>query len=145
VSFLVALGGGLWAIFRHIDQKREAVRAKLVEAQKPFLELQLKLYVEAAKIIGQLATIENPDTELPRWEVIKSRFWELYWSELTMVEDDSVEKAMEDLGEALNAFGADPRNETKRATMKDRSYDVARSLRNSIQANWTGSKRRGRL
>jgi hypothetical protein len=104
------------------SQKRKA------EAIRPFLELQQKLYLEAAQVAGVLA---NPKThsheELAR---AKRRFRELYVSELSMVEGRGVETKMKDLAALV-----DP--ELRPMTPEQRAaYDLAHALRLSLAKSW---------
>jgi len=72
---LVAVFGGLWALFTYVDhsnqtQKLEEARAqqeqstRLVQAQQPFLTKQLDLYFETAQVVGKLSALEQSD---PKW------------------------------------------------------------------------------
>jgi|SRR5215470_3929047 len=71
------------------DKEAEARR---LEAQRPYLELRQKLYIEAVKTI---AVLSNPEDHT-KAELLaaKRRFRELYVSELSMVEAPAVEHEM---------------------------------------------------
>lgn len=114
---LVAVGGGLWALFTYIDHAKEVRRSeeaeakrqeqtRLVEAQKPFLEKQLSLYFEAVQVTGRIVVSFRRFREVALWEdtdlaSARARFWQLYWSELSMVESREVERSMIAFGNAL--------------------------------------------
>jgi hypothetical protein len=60
-----------------VQQKQQAT-ARLLEAQRPFLEKQLSLHFEAAQVASKLVTLK-PGAD---WDNTETRFWQLYWSEL---------------------------------------------------------------
>ena len=47
----------------------------------------------------------------PKYKDDVKRFWALYWSSLSMVEHEVVEKAMMNVGERLNAYLPDATND----------------------------------
>jgi hypothetical protein len=79
-------------------QDKAAQAARHFEARRPFLDQQLKLYIEVASVGGFLVT-HTPN--LPEWKEKTVRFGQLYWSELSMVESKGVESAMVSLAQAL--------------------------------------------
>lgn len=74
--------------------------ARKIEAEKPFVELQRKIYLET---VQTAAIIANPDGRSTD-ELLKAkrRFRELYVAELTMVEDRNVEQGMVALAAAVD-------------------------------------------
>lgn len=147
---LTVVVGSLWALYTYLAHQQEvqsaaAVQAqkeaatRLIEARKPFLEKQLALYFETAQITGKLATI-TPDTG--EWEGVERRFWELYWSELSMVEDSVVEAAMVEFGKALADFTSTyrtaPDKEEKKRPLHSAAYELAHALRRSMESGWSG-------
>ena len=99
---LTVVGGALWGLYTYLDHQKDAQRqaaiqaekdnaTRRIEVRKPFLEKQLALYFETAQIAGRLATL-TPESKF--WPDTEGRFWALYWSELSMVEDGIVEEAM---------------------------------------------------
>jgi hypothetical protein len=81
------------------QESQRLVETRRIEATKPFLERQLALYAEATKIASQVATQGNSESG----KKALARFWELYWGELALVENRSVEAAMKRMGDALRA------------------------------------------
>jgi hypothetical protein len=80
----------------------EAVRSaetRRIEASKPFLEKQLKLFTEATSVTAKIATSDNQD----EINTARKRFFELYWGELGLVERGDVAGAMIAFKEALDA------------------------------------------
>jgi hypothetical protein len=143
---LTVVGGALWALYTYLDHQsevqREAARqankeaiTRRLEAQKPFLEKQLALYFEAAQIAGKLVTLK-PGNE--KWDEVENRFWQLYWSELSMVESPAVEAAMVKVGDALSDYKQTPDNERTTSALDDAVYELAHAIRDGITATWTG-------
>lgn len=121
---------GLWVALTYFRSQRESYAARLFESRKPFLDLQLKLYVETAQVAGKLAVgaLENDE-----WRKVVVRFWELYWSELAVVEDEEVEKAMDRIGDML---GAMDNGAATKAMLEDCVLDLAHTLRDGIRREW---------
>lgn len=130
---LLSFAWGVW-VWRdqsktRLEQARaeseSAAESRRVEATKPFLERQLKLYTEASQVAAQIATSNDAAV------VAKStdRFWQLYWGELALVENREVEAAMVQYGNALE-------NPADRATLRQRSLDLAKACRRSLDRSW---------
>jgi hypothetical protein len=65
------------AYAKRIDAEKDAV----IQAQKPFLEKQRKLFFETAEVAGKL--IEwGIDSNGEEWKQYTNRFWKLRWGEL---------------------------------------------------------------
>ena len=75
--------------------RQKEAEAREAEAMRPFIEMKRQRYVEILQVVGTLAA---PDQDPVKTTKAKRRFWELYWAELTLVEDKDIEKAMKDLG-----------------------------------------------
>jgi hypothetical protein len=103
-----------------------------LEVSKPFLELRLKLYTEAAKVAAVLA---NEKSHAPdEIDAAKKRFRDLYVVELSMVEGREVEKQMK----ALAAKIAPELMELTPA--QGAAYDLAHALRDSFASDWRVSR-----
>jgi hypothetical protein len=94
-SAAIVLGGG-WAVWTYHVQSQQQQKQAIDQVQsikrelaRPYDEKQLGLYLEASKIIADLATLPEGDER----KKAEQRFWELYWGELTFVESrmDGVE------------------------------------------------------
>jgi hypothetical protein len=136
------VGGALWGLWLYIDHKNEVresereqhqreARSRLIEGQKPFLELQLRLYFEAAEVTGNLVT-ETVDS--PEWNMALKRFWALYWSKLSMVENAEVEGEMEKFGDAIEVLVKKGGND--KTGLQNASYDLAHAIRRAIEEAW---------
>src|SRR5258707_11162370 len=101
---VTTMGSAIWIIYIYRSDK-EAARAheaaqagrenvaRMFEARKPFNEKQLALYSQAAEVTGKLVTITDFDSI--EWGENNKRFRQLFWTELSMVEDDNVKAGMQ--------------------------------------------------
>ena len=90
LSALVALGMLAYSVSSYLD-------TRALEATRPLLESQFRLYEEAVSVAGRLATVEcaAKDNEcIASYEKDCRRFRSLYWGGLAVVEDKQVEQAM---------------------------------------------------
>jgi hypothetical protein len=136
LTVLGAIASFLWGVYQWREkssqeleaQKQESARlveTRRIEATKPFLERQLALYAEATKIAAQVATQGNSDSG----KKALARFWELYWGELALVENRSVEAAMKRMGDALRANASTQE-------LEQASLAVAHACRESLDRSW---------
>jgi|SRR5262245_58742610 len=119
---------GVWVWKDNADEERDAASAETaryaesrrVEATRPFLEMQLKLYTEAAFVTSRIAHSGD--------EGAIGRFWELYYGELSLVENNDVAQAMVDFGNALKS--------NEKARLEGLSLELTRSMRRSLAKSW---------
>ena len=138
-----AVIAGIWGLWTYLEGDRQArvatadlaakeSRTRLIEAQKPFLDNQLKVYFETAAVVGKLVTLAPNE---PQWNEARIRFEELYWSELTMVEHLVVATAMKGFRDVLVAFEKAPTSEHL-DDLKRGALGVADALRAGIKQSW---------
>jgi len=97
LSVVIGVVVSVWSL--NTTRLKEA-EARALEADKPFVELRRKTYLEAVKTA---AIIANPEGRSPEeLSNAKRRFRELYVAELTMVEDGDVARRMVQLAEAVD-------------------------------------------
>lgn len=96
-----------------------------IEATKPFLERQLKLYTELTQITSIIAT-SNDNAKL---EEASKRFWELYWGELALVENEEIEGYMVSFGNGI-------KNSFDKELMQKLSLKLAHACSNSLNNSW---------
>ena len=113
---------------KYLDQQVNEAEKKQTEAAKPFLELRQKLYLEAVQTAGILANPEDHGED--EVKKARTRFRQLYVSELSLVEGIGVEKGMVDLAKAVDPKLV-PFNDKQRAV-----YFLAHALRNSLVKSW---------
>jgi hypothetical protein len=106
-------------------ESRRLAATRQVEATKPFLERQLKLYTEATQVAAVVSTSEVPEARA----TARRRFWELYWGELALVENPEVEAAMVQLGDALE-------KDTPQSELQKLSLKLAQACRTSLDQSW---------
>jgi hypothetical protein len=145
--------GFLWGAFQYLDaREREIARqesernkqaeTRRIEATRPYLERQLKLYTEATRVASRIATADYDSShDAPDDFSINdvsdetvsinplARFWELYWGELALVEDRRVEGAMKAFGDALIANASAD-------TLQRLSLSLAHACRESLAESW---------
>lgn len=112
---------------KYSDQRKDEADRQQIEAAKPFLELRQQRYMEALQAAGVLASPKDHTPDQIR--KAQTRFWELYWAELSMVEEVNVEGAMMQFGSSLSP-DADP------ASRQDAAYKLAHALRDSLTHSW---------
>jgi hypothetical protein len=125
LGVLIALGGFLWGVTSFMLTARIQAEARRLESRKIFLDRQLELYTEATQVAATLAT----STDAAKLETAQNRFWELYWGELSMVENRSVEGAMVEIHSCLN------RNCTQE-DLQPLALKLAHACRDSLNQSW---------
>jgi hypothetical protein len=129
IGACVTFAWGVWVWKDNADEERAAAASETeryadsrrIEATRPFLELQLKLYTEAALVTGKIATASGTQQDV-------DRFWQLYTGELALVEDPEVAKAMIAYGEALKA--------NKQGSLGGLAIALAHRMRESLARSW---------
>ncbi len=125
LSILGAVVAFSWGVFQFISGQNTQAETRRIEATKPFLERQLKLYTDATQAAAMLATSKKPD-EL---DVANKKFWSLYWGELALVEDKRVEAAMVQFGRALESGSVGQQ-------LQQPSLSLAHACRDSLAESW---------
>jgi hypothetical protein len=141
LPIMTAILGGLFTVVRYIDQRalteRSAQIARLLEAQKPFLDRQTALFFETAKVVGALMTLDPTNSANTQWSENETRYWALYYSELAMVENCAVDSAMAAFGSELKQFRT-TRDDVSKERLGRRAVSVAHALRTGMAESWTG-------
>ncbi|MCP9929712.1 hypothetical protein KBY82_02820 [Cyanobium sp. AMD-g] len=100
VQVVSVVSGVVISVLSFNSTRLKEAEARKVEAERPFLELRRKTYLDAVKTAAVLSTPEGRSAE--ELAKAKHRFRELYVAELTMVEDESVEQKMVSLAAAVD-------------------------------------------
>src|SRR5262249_1724903 len=153
--FITGIAVAAWIAFTWVSEQRKSsidrraeaekeAEVRLFEARKPFIAKQFELYVETAQVAGKLVSLV--DSTAPDWDKFFRRYEQLYWTELSMVEDDGVKEAMQsfaDLLRSVNAWRSSSRPPQERSVpneeiddLRQRSYRLARALRASVEKSW---------
>jgi hypothetical protein len=117
----IAASVGLFLNFRNARESRN----------RPFLEKQLELCLEACEAASVLATTSSKVT----FKRARSRFLELYWGTLSVVEDKPVASAMVDFRRKLNEL-VKAKAPLPLDAMETDSYRLARAVRNLLIHSW---------
>ena len=125
LTILGAVVAFSWGVFKYFEDNKNLVESRRIEATKPFLERQLKLYTEATQVASTIANTEDS----PERRAAEERFYLLYWGELVMVENEGVEAAMVAFEKGLN-------DKVPAKQLKDLSFNLARACRNSLALSW---------
>lgn len=128
IKVLSVLGGVIafcWGVIQFVATQNALTETRRIEATKPFLERQLKLYTEATQAAATLATSEKTDD----LDAAGKKFWSLYWGELALVEDEKVEAAMVQFGRSLDAGRVGQQ-------LQQNSLDLAHACRDSLAESW---------
>ena len=123
---LVTLAGFFWGV-------DATLKTRALDARRPFLDMQLKLYEETTKTASVLVSSED----LAELKAAEVRFWQLYWGQLAMVEnggslaaDGGVEAAMVQFGAVLQTHPKD------RSELQQLSLRLAHACRDSLAESW---------
>ena len=100
VQVVSVVSGVVISVLSFNSTRLKEAEARKVEAERPFLELRRKTYLDAVKTAAVLSTPEGRSQE--ELAKAKLRFRELYVAELTMVEDEKVEQKMVSLAAAVD-------------------------------------------
>ena len=104
------------------EARLKEAEARKVEAHKPSIELRKNRYLEILKVVGEIAAQDQDPEKL---KAAKRRFWELYWAELSLVEDSQIEGTMVELGKLI-----DP--SMQKTPLQDKTHSFALLIRSKI-------------
>jgi hypothetical protein len=121
---------------KEIAQRQFELKKMLVgnqfEAIAKFKEIQSIKYKEATEIISNIIYAENYQSEAFKKNL--KRFWQIYWVELSAIEDKGVESAMVSLGnyvQELDDKGFNKLSDEEKVKMQNLGYSVAQSIKKS--------------
>jgi len=127
IGAVVALGGLALGVANYLATVRRDAETRNLEARKQYLTRQLDLYTDATRAAAKLATARPDSAE---YLAARARFWELYWGELSMVENREVEAAMKRMGDCLNGKCVEC------SSLARCSLDLAHACRRSLAESW---------
>ena len=144
---LTAIVGGIWIAWTYLENQKHAQAeqiaqaqkentTRLLEARKPFIDKQLAPYVETSQVAGKLVSTEHySDSD---WQDQFRRFEELFWTELSMVEDEGVKAAMQNFARKLRWINShqSAAHHSDQEELQQLSYQLARALRSGIESTW---------
>jgi hypothetical protein len=136
ITTILTLVGSAIAFFvqrgHDLEQRKIQTEAVERESKKVFLNKQADFYFETSAVVSRIAN-SNIVTILPK---DAERFWQLYWGELSMVEDLNVEHAMVLFGRSLTALQHPGTNEHCAQSRQEISLILAHCIRESLAKSW---------
>jgi hypothetical protein len=119
---------------RQFELKKMQVGNQL-EALTMFKEIQSAKYKEATETISNIIYSDNYQSA--EFKKTLKRFWQLYWVELSAVEDQQVERAMKPLGDFIASL--EKRNfknisEEEKNELFTLGYTVAQAIKKSSKS-----------
>ena len=121
VGAFVAVASLLLSVYKFFDVQESEARSWEIEVSKPFLEMKLKWCTEAVEVASKIANSTNDvDSD-------KTRFWQLYWGVMGMVEEDKVRPAMIEFGRGIKAD----------SELKQKAISIAHACRYEMKAIWS--------
>jgi hypothetical protein len=127
--FALLAGFAGWNVYLHSYEDRQARLTVSNDLRKPFFDKQFSLVFEAAEVTSALATSNNQE----QWNQRRVRFWQMYWGELSVVENRELEGAMVQFGNALTGIREDF---DKRSELGIPAINVAHAGRNLLEETW---------
>jgi hypothetical protein len=112
-----------------VAQRNKEIESASREARKPFLERQQALYFEATSAASKLATLDSGAER----DAARKRFYHLFWGELSVVEDELVERAMMSFKDSLELYES---GEASKSDLEQMSLALAHSCRDSLARGW---------
>ncbi len=124
--------GFLWGIFVWSSDLKEKRIAQRIEATKPFLTLQLELYQEVVGLSSFIATTDDENAKLDAVKKLK----QLYWGQLSLVEDRQVEAAMVNLVRVIDGKNVKSATSSDPLTLNQAVLNLAHACRKSLDRSW---------
>jgi hypothetical protein len=120
---------------RRVEAERQ-VQVRLLEARKPFNDIQFSRYLETARVVGALVT--TSDLKSTEWDENFRRYEQLYWTDLSMVEDEGVKSAMQGFAGKLRSMNANKMGvaDADFENLKQAAYRLSLALRQGVQKTW---------
>jgi hypothetical protein len=133
MSPLLGIAALVWGIYTYQNtaelQNERTAETRRVEASRPFLEKQLNLYTEVAKTASILATSDDQlDIRLAT-----SRFYQLYYGELALVERAKVITAMVAFKSSLDLYVKDGKS---RSDLGALALNLVHACREELAESW---------
>ena len=128
---------GIWQFLRgQRNLQEKELQQRRFEALAKFKEIQYVKYKEATETVS--AIIYTDDFQSDEFKKGLKRFWQLYWVELSSVEDAAVESAMKRLGDHIQKLEDrqfENLTEEEQTSLQHLGYAVAQAIKESSK-NW---------
>ena len=127
VTIISVVIGVVISVMNYRAAQEKEAESRRIEVTKPFYELRQKLYLEALNSASILASKSlHTEEEIAK---AKKRFSELYWGELSLVEEYKIEEKM--IAVAREEGLTDSVTSTQALT-----YELAHLMQKSIFQTW---------
>ena len=130
VEYWLKVIGSVAAVGGLLLGAAQFIRNQSVEAAKPYLEKKLRWCEEAVETVSFIAT---SDPTAAKTKV--TRFWQLYWGVMGLVENEKVTAAMIAFGQALQASESPD-------VLKGKSLTLSHACRAEMADSWSPIWRR---
>jgi hypothetical protein len=147
ITISVPVVGGLWAVYlftanqtevaaKDAEQQVAQSRARLVEAQKPFIEYQFGVYRDLTKLLGDMLFYREQPGERDKWFQNYDSYWRLTSGTMHFVESDTVQDAISEFNTALERYRAEGGMDNYQNVRKAGEKLIV-ALKNDIKSSWT--------
>ncbi|MEM9796820.1 MAG: hypothetical protein AAF919_10035 [Pseudomonadota bacterium] len=130
LAALVGLAGFVFGVVKFLQ-------VQAVAAETPYLERKLAWCEQAVETASRIAVAEVPAEE----DI--TRFWQMYWGVMGLIERESITAAMVDFGDSLNKQttegGTDKGGKADPTGLGGKSLALAHACRAELSAEWSPS------
>jgi hypothetical protein len=155
ITIFVPVVGGLWAVYlftanrtdiasKEAEQQVTQSRARLVEAQKPYIEYQFGVYKDLTKLLGEMLFYHEQPGERDKWFQNYDSYWRLTSGTMHFVENDTVRDAINEFNVVLEKYRADGGVDNYQNVRKAGEKLIV-TMKNDLKSSWTtgelGTKR----
>lgn len=131
------VGATLLSLVAIVIGGSQFIQNQRILAATPFLQKKLEWCEKAVKTVSALAVNDQPNPE------DEQEFWQLYWGLMVLIENESIETAMVEFGEALEGSRQIESGAKNSATpligLRGASLGVARACRRELAEEWSPS------
>jgi len=127
VAGFLAIGTALIAALKYLHEKAEHTEIAERESRKDFFAKRQEIYFQMVRAVSQIMNL-NPGEE--GWDLAVRSFWIIYWGEISLVSDKSVNEAVERFSDALWDYKGDEKK------LSDLSAEVVSACRTSLGETW---------
>jgi hypothetical protein len=118
------------------EQQVAQSRARLVEAQKSFIEYQFGVYRDLTKLLGDMLFYHEQPGERDKWFQNYDSYWRLTSGTMHFVESDTVRDAISEFNTVLERYRAEGGMDNYQNVRKAGEKLIV-TLKNDIKSSWT--------
>jgi hypothetical protein len=126
ITAIAVICGVAFASYQYFSNREYQLTTARIEAQKPFLDKRLQMYIDATTAAAIIATSKNE----PEVKKAKEEFWKLYLGPMIVVQDPTVENPMRRFADCLQ----DSKNCD--APIAELARSLAQSCNRSLTRDW---------